>query len=195
MEDLVVGTISRPRFEARLLTIFALLSLLLAAVGTYGVLAHDVMSRTREIGLRMALGAKRAAVIRMMVGRVMRVSVPGIALGILGALALARVLTYSLFEMSASDPATLATTLARRDGGASTRVHRCSYVPGVEGASDPDAHARWSRVRCARSHEGPEVVPAPRTRIFSFVEPSTLPGMPTARLAGWQTQEHTHPHR
>jgi ABC-type antimicrobial peptide transport system permease subunit len=112
MEDLVVGTISQPRFEARLLSIFALLALLLAAVGTYGVLAHDVTSRTREIGLRMALGAKRAAVVRMVLGRAVLVTLPGIALGIIGALALGRVLTYSLFEVSASDPVTLATVAA-----------------------------------------------------------------------------------
>jgi predicted permease len=112
MEDVVSGTISEPRFEARLLSAFALLALLLAAVGTYGVLAHDVTSRTREIGLRMALGAKRSALVRMVLVRVLLVAAPGVVLGTLGALALARVLTHSLYEVSPSDPATLAVVSA-----------------------------------------------------------------------------------
>ena len=107
MDDIVVGTISEPRFEARLLTIFSLLALLLAAIGTYGVLAHDVTSRTHEIGLRVALGAKRGDVARLVLTRVLIVAVPGILLGIGGALAVTRVLTTSLYQVQPSDPLTL----------------------------------------------------------------------------------------
>jgi putative ABC transport system permease protein len=109
MEDLVARTISEPLFEARLLTVFSLLALLLAAVGTYGVLAYDVTARHHEIGLRMALGAKRGNVVSMVVRRAVSVAAPGIGLGIAGAFALTRVLASALFEVEPSDPATFAT--------------------------------------------------------------------------------------
>jgi putative ABC transport system permease protein len=112
MEDLVARTISEPLFEARLLTVFSLLALLLAAVGTYGVLAYDVTARHHEIGLRMALGARRSNVVSMVVRRAVSVAAPGIVLGIAGALALTRVLTSALFEVQPSDPATFATVSA-----------------------------------------------------------------------------------
>jgi putative ABC transport system permease protein len=112
MNDLVTRTIAEPWFEARLLAIFAMLALLLAAIGTYGVLAHDMTARTHEIGLRMALGASRSDVAGMMLRRTLLVVVPGILLGVIGALALTRVLANSLFEVKPSDPVTFATVSA-----------------------------------------------------------------------------------
>lgn len=112
MNDIVAGSISEPRFQANLLSIFSVLALLLAAIGTYGVLAHDVSSRTREIGLRMALGADRFDIARMVLRRALLLAVPGIALGTAGALALTRVLASSLFEVEATDPFTFFTVAA-----------------------------------------------------------------------------------
>lgn len=112
MNDLVTRTIAEPWFEARLLAIFSMLALLLAAIGTYGVLAHDMTARTHEIGLRMALGARRVDVAGMMLRRTLLVIVPGILLGVIGALALTRVLANSLFEVKPSDPVTFATVSA-----------------------------------------------------------------------------------
>jgi ABC-type antimicrobial peptide transport system permease subunit len=112
MNDLVTRTIAEPWFEARVLATFSMLALLLAAIGTYGVLAHDMTARTHEIGLRMALGARRVDVAGMVLRRALLVVAPGILLGIIGALALTRVLANSLFEVKPSDPVTFATASA-----------------------------------------------------------------------------------
>ena len=89
------------------MTIFAALALLLAAVGTYGVLAYDVAARTHELGVRVALGAVSGDVVRVVVRRMLALIIPGLALGLIGALAVTRVLQKSLFEVTATDPATL----------------------------------------------------------------------------------------
>ena len=107
MDDAAAGSIADPRFETRLLTIFAALALLLAAVGTYGVLAYDVAARTHELGVRVALGAVSHDVVRVVVRRTLALVIPGLALGLIGALAVTRVLQKSLFEVTPTDPATL----------------------------------------------------------------------------------------
>ena len=107
MDDVIDGSIADSRFETRLLTIFAALALLLAAVGTYGVLAYDVAARTHELGVRVALGAVSRDVVRVVVGRTLALVIPGLALGLIGALAVTRVLQKSLFEVTPTDPATL----------------------------------------------------------------------------------------
>ena len=89
------------------MTIFAALALLLAAVGTYGVLAYDVAARTHELGVRVALGAVSHDVVGVVVRRTLALVVPGLALGLIGALAVTRVLQKSLFEVTPTDPATL----------------------------------------------------------------------------------------
>ena len=109
MQEMIASTMAAPRFEARLLAVFSLLALILAAVGTYGVLAYDVAARTHEIGVRMALGARRGDVVRMVLRRAVGVAVPGIVLGVAGALALTRVLAGSLFEVRPTDPTTFGT--------------------------------------------------------------------------------------
>ena len=103
------------RFSALLLGVFAGVALLLAAVGIYSVLSHIVRGRSREIGIRTALGAQRADVIRMVIVEGMSPTLVGIAAGTIAALASAKVMETLVFGVSASDPLTLvavATTLA-----------------------------------------------------------------------------------
>lgn len=107
MDDGVSETLSDPRFEAILLSVFSAIALLLAAIGTYGVLAFDVASRTHEIGLRMALGAERRTLESMILGRAAATALIGMGLGVGGALALTRILRRSLFEITPYDPGTL----------------------------------------------------------------------------------------
>jgi len=107
MDDVIATSIADSRFESRLVALFAALALLLAAVGTYGVVAFDVAARTHELGVRVALGAKSNDVVRVVMRRMLLLVVPGLALGLLGAFALTRVLQTSLFEVTPTDPATL----------------------------------------------------------------------------------------
>ena len=107
MDQSMMDTIAEPVFQMRLLATFACLALFLAALGTYGVLAYDVTERTREIGLRMALGATPGTVLRMVLGRTATLAFTGAALGVAGSLMLTRVLTRWLFEVKPTDPATL----------------------------------------------------------------------------------------
>lgn len=107
MSERVGVTQITPRFQSMLIGTFALVALLLAAVGLYGSLAHTVRRRQRELGIRMALGADRSSVLRMVMGQGMRVSLVGLALGLAGTLALTRVLASFLFDMQPYDPPTL----------------------------------------------------------------------------------------
>ena len=99
--------VARPRFYATLLLAFAAVALALGAVGLFGVLSFVVSLRTREIGLRMALGAFERDVLGMMVKRGLSLAIIGTAIGIAAALAVTRVLRALLFEVEASDPQTL----------------------------------------------------------------------------------------
>jgi putative ABC transport system permease protein len=96
-----------PRFQMLLVGTFALVALLLAAVGLHGSLAHTVRRRQRELGVRIALGADRSSVLGMVMRQGMRLSVVGLALGLAGTLALTRVLATFLFDMQPWDPPTL----------------------------------------------------------------------------------------
>jgi len=107
MEDVFAESVSRPRFLAQLLALFAGLALALAAVGTYGILAYTVSQRRKEIGIHMALGATRSSVLRMILGQGMRFTLAGLAAGIAAALGLTRLLQTQLFNVRATDPVTM----------------------------------------------------------------------------------------
>jgi predicted permease len=107
MDDVFADSLSRPRFLAQLLGVFAGLALLLAAIGTYGILSYSVTERRREIGIHMALGANRATILAMILSQGMRLTVVGLFVGLLVALALTRVLRAQLFNVKPSDPSTM----------------------------------------------------------------------------------------
>ena len=104
MSDIVSESAKSRRWTMALLTVFAGLALLLALIGIYGVMSWLVAQRTREIGIRMALGAGRRDVLGMMIGYGIRLSGLGLVVGIGGALALRRVLAGLVFEVSTADP-------------------------------------------------------------------------------------------
>ena len=104
IEELIDQGLWAPRAGAALLSVFGALALLLAVVGVYGVLSYSVNQQTREIGIRMAMGAQATGVLRLVVGQGMRLAVAGLLLGLVIALAAMRVLDSLLFGVSAHDP-------------------------------------------------------------------------------------------
>ena len=110
MDELLAGPLARPRLAAYLLSGFGLTALLLAAIGLYGVMASSVREQTREIGVRMALGATGERLRRDVLRRASRVMAIGVVIGVAGALASSRLFTSLLYEVSPTDPATLAAT-------------------------------------------------------------------------------------
>jgi ABC-type antimicrobial peptide transport system permease subunit len=110
--ELVGESTNERRFNAMLLGLFAALALALAATGVYGVLQYSVVQRTREIGIRIAVGARTANIIRLIVGHAVGLAVVGIALGLAGAFALTRVIRALLFNTSPFDPVTFAGSAA-----------------------------------------------------------------------------------
>ncbi|MEO8500077.1 MAG: ABC transporter permease [Vicinamibacteria bacterium] len=108
LEDVVSSSISQPRFYMLLLGLFAAIAVLLAALGIFGVMSYAVAQRTREIGIRMAIGAHPSRVMRMILRNAAVLIVSGVGLGLAGALALSRSLSGLLFNLSPTDPSTLA---------------------------------------------------------------------------------------
>jgi len=106
--EYVSANAAQPRLNAVLLGLFSAVALVIAAIGVYGILAYSVNQRTREIGLRMALGASRAGVLGLVVREGMTVGLAGIGLGLAGALALGRTIASLVFGVRVYDPATLA---------------------------------------------------------------------------------------
>jgi putative ABC transport system permease protein len=110
LEDIVGGTIARPRAISALVGVFAVMALALAAVGVYGVMAYSVRERTQEIGIRMALGATAMSVFRLVLGQALRLVLIGIAAGLIGSAMLTRLLERLLYEVEPLDPWTFAVT-------------------------------------------------------------------------------------
>jgi len=108
MREILKQSLWPARLAAILLGVVGALALTLASIGLYGVMAYSVTQRTREIGVRMAMGANRAQVLTMVLRQAMTLVAIGLAVGVVGALALARVVTRLLFGMNAIDPATFA---------------------------------------------------------------------------------------
>jgi len=107
LEQLHAGSIARPRFYTALLALFACIALVLAVTGVFGVMSHTVAERTREIGIRMALGAQPGDVLRQIVGRTLALALAGLVIGLVGAFAVGRVIQSQLFGVQLVDPPTL----------------------------------------------------------------------------------------
>ncbi|MGA9769135.1 MAG: ABC transporter permease [Blastocatellia bacterium] len=106
LESLLAQSIAPRRFSLLMLGIFALVALLLAAIGLYGVMSYSVTERTREIGIRLALGATSGDVLRLVIRQGLMLSLVGVAVGLAASLALTRLMESLLFNVSATDPAT-----------------------------------------------------------------------------------------
>jgi ABC-type antimicrobial peptide transport system permease subunit len=108
MDEVFADSIRRPRLLAQLLTLFSALALLLAAIGTYGVLASMVAERRHEMAIRLALGARRAQLLRQVMTQGLMLAGTGVAIGLAGILSLNRLLTSLLFGVHPADVLTLA---------------------------------------------------------------------------------------
>ena len=106
MDQLLADSLSRSRFTMLLLGIFSAVALVLAAVGIYGLIAYSVTQRTQELGIRIALGAQRRDVLRLVLAQGARLTLLGVAIGVFAALVLSRLLATLLFNVSATDPLT-----------------------------------------------------------------------------------------
>ena len=127
MENIVAGAVARQRFSMLLLAIFAGLALVLAAVGIYGVMSYTVAQQTREIGIRMALGAKRRDVLKMTVKQALKLVGLGLVIGLSSAFMLTRVMSSLLFGISATDPITFVSISLVLTGVAML----ASYIPAL----------------------------------------------------------------
>jgi putative ABC transport system permease protein len=108
MEQVIAKKVADPRFYTLLLGSFSALALALSAAGIYSVISYSVTQRTHEIGIRLALGAQSGAILRLVVGQGMALTLAGLAIGLAGAFALTRVLSDFLYQVSVTDPATFA---------------------------------------------------------------------------------------
>jgi putative ABC transport system permease protein len=106
LDEVVAESVAQPRFYMTLLTAFAVIAILLSAIGIYGVVAYLVGQRSREIGVRIALGASRGTVVRMVVREAVIMAAAGIGVGLVGALALTRLMGALLFDLKPTDPVT-----------------------------------------------------------------------------------------
>jgi putative ABC transport system permease protein len=134
MEASIGASIAARRFTMQLLIIFAAVALILASVGIYGVMSYSVTRRRREIGIRMALGARSEDVVRMMVFQGLKLAVAGVAFGLAGAFAVTRLGATLLYGVSATD----ATTFITVSAALALVALIASYVPARRAAKvDP----------------------------------------------------------
>jgi putative ABC transport system permease protein len=139
MTNVVSTSMSSRRFNTVLLTTFSLLALALAAAGIYGLMAYAVVQRTREIGIRLAIGARPADVLRLVVGQAARIATVGVCVGVVGALLLTRLMAALLFEVSPFDPLAFAASALLLLGVATV----ASYLPARRAAAiDPQTAIR-----------------------------------------------------
>jgi ABC-type antimicrobial peptide transport system permease subunit len=108
MNDVIAASLAERRFSMILLEAFAIVALLLASLGLYGVISYLVGQRTHELGIRLALGAQRKDVLRLVLGHGMKMALGGVALGLVAAFGLTRLLSTMLYGVSTTDPATFA---------------------------------------------------------------------------------------
>jgi putative ABC transport system permease protein len=139
LDDVVAASQSRPRFMTLVLTLFGGVSLTLAAIGVFGVISYSVAQRTRELGIRIALGAQARGVLQLVLGGALRLAAAGVLIGLIGAFALTRFLSAFLFGVSANDPATFAAVSVVLGGVAVL----ASYLPALRATRvDPLAALR-----------------------------------------------------
>ena len=137
MRQWVAKSLAQARFNSLLLTIFASVALLLAAIGIYGVMSYSVSLRTAEIGIRLAIGADPRDILMMIVANALRLTGLGLAIGVVLALALSRTVTSLLYETTGTDPITFAAVLATLGGVALA----ASYLPARRAARIPPVDA------------------------------------------------------
>ncbi len=142
MEELVARSGARRRFQTALVSAFAVLALVLAAVGVYGVMGYMIAARRHEIGVRLALGALPREVVRLVLGSGLGLTLAGVAVGLAGAMALSRVLAGFVYGVSALDP--------RRTRQRSS----CWWEPRPSRRIGPRARRRaWTRSPCCETNE------------------------------------------
>ena len=140
MSQLLADSVARPRANFTLMTLFATLALVLASVGIYGVVSYGVAQRTREIGIRMALGAQARDVLRMVVRQGALLALAGVLIGLVAALALTTLMSSLLFGVSATDPVTFFLVAILLMGVASL----AAYIPARKATRvDPVAALRY----------------------------------------------------
>ena len=125
MDGLMARSVAGARFNSLLLAIFSMVALVMAAVGIYGVMSYSVLQRTHEIGVRMALGAQRADVLKMILKQGVILALTGVLVGLAGSFGLTRVISTLLFGVAATDKATFAAVAV----GLFTITFLASYLP------------------------------------------------------------------
>jgi putative ABC transport system permease protein len=126
MEAVISRSVAERRMVMAILAGFAIVAAMLAAIGIYGVMAYSVAQRTREIGVRMALGAKPGDIVRLVLGRALGLTAIGAAIGAAGAVALTRFMTTLLFDTTPTEP----TVFAMVVGGVVSIAVAASLLPG-----------------------------------------------------------------
>lgn len=140
LRSVISDSLAPRRFAMQILGFFAATAMLLAAIGIYGVMAYFVSQRVREIGVRMALGAQRADVMKLIVWKGMSLALVGVTAGLVAAFALTRLISRLLFDVSATDPLTLAAFTALLD----VVAFLANYIPASRAAKvDPMVALRY----------------------------------------------------